>query len=138
MSEPTQEPIKHTMGPSLLEAFEVGYELARFILSSHCYDARDLGRFWLMEHPDWVKAVGRAYDESGVWNKTKDAGIGVALRELRAALESAGNQNRLRLEMFAELAVFLGRVRAKPSSRIDSKFYGEIVALLARVEELGK
>lgn len=36
-----------------IEAFELGYELHSFIFSSHCYDARDLGRFWTLEAFLW-------------------------------------------------------------------------------------
>ena len=42
-----------------LEAFEVGWRLKQFVTSSHCYDGRDLARFFGCDGlPEWVRDAG--------------------------------------------------------------------------------
>ena len=80
---------------SAMEAFELGYELRSFAFSSHCYDTRDLGRFWALDPTLWstpnladtVRLLGAKYDELGVWPKTKFVGLEAALRVIREYLK---------------------------------------------------
>lgn len=74
--------------PTLLEAFELGKDLQSFIKSSHCFDARDMGRFWsLCDHPQWVADLGSEFDRQVNWAGTKDQGVMVAHKVIREFLE---------------------------------------------------
>ena len=72
------------MTPTLLEAFELGKDLESFIHSSHCFDARDMGRFWILcDHPQWVRELGKVYDEQCRWTGTKEQGVMAAHKIIR-------------------------------------------------------
>lgn len=67
------------------EAFEVGWSFHSFIHSSHCFDARDLARFFAcVDHPKWVFSCVKEYDNQIVhWmHHTKDESIVIAKRVL--------------------------------------------------------
>ena len=78
--------------PTLLEAFVVGKLLQQFIHSSHCFDARDMGRFWGMEPvdgdiPAWLETLGAEYDRQVNWSRDKDHGVFIAHKVIREFLE---------------------------------------------------
>lgn len=64
-------------------AFQIGFEFHSFIHSSHCYDTRDMGRFFCLDMLDvetanTLKAIGEIYNSRVDWTKPKDHGIMVA------------------------------------------------------------
>lgn len=71
------------------EAFELGCEFWRFIYSQHCFDGRDLARFFGSSgHPAWSEEAGRLYMQRTTSTTPKDDGIVIAKRCLREALAS--------------------------------------------------
>jgi hypothetical protein len=76
--------------PTLLEAFQLGRDIESFAHSSSCYDARDIGRFWMRyDHPEWVFDLGLEYDRQVNWAGTKDHGLFIAHKVIREFLERA-------------------------------------------------
>lgn len=79
--------------PTHIESFEVGKMLQSFIKSSHCYDARDMRRFFLDDEigmiPPWLVALGDEYDRQVNWAGTKDHGVFIAHKVIREFLSRA-------------------------------------------------
>lgn len=63
----------------IVEALNVGIAFGTFIISSHCYDGRDVARFFTIDGlPQWATEAGKLYELRTSATTTKDAGIMVA------------------------------------------------------------
>lgn len=84
------------------DLFATGFDFHWFIMSSHCYDGRDICRFFMLDDsPQWVRDSISAYEKSISIGAGRDAGITAARKVLVAA--ATCELSRLVAEETAEL-----------------------------------
>lgn len=70
------------------EAFDVGWHFYAFVHSSHCYDARDLTRFFMCDYlPEWVRHCLPVFERQHTPGMTKGEAIVVAKKIIYEQME---------------------------------------------------
>lgn len=97
------------------EAFELGAKFQFFIHSSHCWDGRDLARFFGCDgHPEWSAMAGVIYQSQTTACTPKDDGICIGKRALRDAM-------RLALDKLPALDASARPAEEKPASQLTEE-----------------